>query len=141
MSIRTLSPFAALALGALLLTLNAQTVKRTVVKPTSPASGKQMFTEYCATCHGIDGKGNGPAAVALKTPPPDLTMLTQHNGGKFPANKVFEVIKGDNASPAHGNKDMPIWGDVFTAMSHGTSTEVQQRISNLTGYVEGIQAK
>ena len=31
-------------------------------KPTSAGSGEQMFNEYCASCHGKDAKGDGPAA-------------------------------------------------------------------------------
>jgi mono/diheme cytochrome c family protein len=59
-------------------------VKHVPVKPTSAASGEQMYNSYCAACHGKDGKGGGPAAAALKTAPTDLTTLAQKNGGKSP---------------------------------------------------------
>jgi mono/diheme cytochrome c family protein len=120
---------------------NAQTVKRVPVSPTSPASGQEMFTTYCAACHGSEGKGNGPAATALKKTPANLTELTQRNGGKFPELRVYGTIKGDVETPAHGSRDMPIWGSVFSAMSRGTQGEVQMRIANLTAYVQSIQAK
>ena len=58
------------------------TVKREAAPLTSPASGKEMFTSYCASCHGKDAKGNGPAANALKQLPADLTTLATRNGGK-----------------------------------------------------------
>jgi len=128
------------------LTLQAQDaatpeIKHVPVKPTSAASGKEMYTSYCAVCHGTDGKGNGPAAQALKTPPTDLTMLAKSNGGKFPALKVSSSIRGDATIPAHGSKEMPVWGRLFWGMSSGHEGEVQQRVSNLTGYIESLQAK
>ncbi len=60
-------------------------IKHVPVKPTSAASGQEMYNSYCAVCHGKDGKGNGPAAEALKVPPTDLTSLAKNNGGKYPA--------------------------------------------------------
>jgi hypothetical protein len=42
---------------------------------TAAAFGKQTYLEYCAVCHGPDGRGTGPAASALKDPPADLTTL------------------------------------------------------------------
>ena|SRR5579862_780526 len=119
----------------------AKSIKHVPVKSTSPASGKEMFTSYCAVCHGKDGKGDGPAASALKAQPADLTMLTKNAGGKFPAMTVSSAIRGDSNVPAHGTKDMPIWGTLFREMSQGHEGEVQQRISNLTKYIESLQQK
>jgi len=120
---------------------NAQTLKKAPISPTSPASGQEMFKEYCAVCHGVDGKGTGPAATALKKTPANLTELTQRNGGKFPELKVYGTIKGDVDVPAHGSRDMPIWGSLFQSVSHGNQSEVQMRIANLTAYVQSLQAK
>jgi mono/diheme cytochrome c family protein len=100
-----------------------------------------MYTTYCAVCHGTDGKGGGPAATALKVPPTDLTNLSKSNGGKFPAMKVMSAISGQSAVPAHGSREMPVWGSLFWNMSHGHEGEVQQREANLTKYVESLQAK
>ena len=116
-------------------------VKHVPVKPTSAASGEEMFNTYCAVCHGKDGKGNGPAAEALKVPPPDLTVLTKNNKESYPSLKVSAVIRGEQAMPAHGSKDMPVWGSLFWKMSQGHESEVQQRIANLNKYVEGMQQK
>jgi mono/diheme cytochrome c family protein len=118
-----------------------KTIKHVPIKPTSPVSGKEMYTAYCAVCHGTDGKGGGPAASALKTPPTDLTMLSKNNGGKYPALKVSASIRGESALPAHGSKDMPVWGTLFWKMSSGHEGEVQQRVANLTQYIESLQAK
>jgi hypothetical protein len=93
-------------------------------------------------CHGNNGKGNGPAAKALKIVPPDLTRLAKHNNGKFPDSHVYTVIRGDsNNTTAHGAKDMPLWGALFTESSGATppDAEVHQRISNLTKYVASLQ--
>jgi mono/diheme cytochrome c family protein len=117
------------------------TLQHVTVKPTSAASGKEMFTSYCAVCHGSDGKGGGPAASALKTPPADLTMLSKNNGGKYPAMKVSSVLRGTSDLTAHGSKDMPVWGPLFSSMSGGHESEVQQRVANLTHYIESLQAK
>jgi len=117
------------------------TIQHVTVKPTSPASGKDMYTAYCAVCHGTDGKGGGPAASALKTPPADLTMLNKNNGGKYPALKVTASIRGTAELPAHGSKEMPVWGALFWGMSSGHEGEVQQRVANLTKYIESLQAK
>jgi len=119
----------------------AQTVKKTAVTPTSPASGQEMFVAYCASCHGKDAKGTGPAASALKQAPADLTALAKKNNGKFPELKIYDAIKGDSNTPAHGSKDMPVWGTVFQSLSHGDSGQVQLRISNLTKYIESLQVK
>jgi len=117
------------------------TVKHVPITNTPSNSGKEMFNSYCAVCHGKDGKGAGPAANAMKTPPTDLTDLAKKNGGKYPASHVAAVLKGQAMTPAHGSQDMPIWGPLFSSISQGHEGQVQQRITNLADYVEGLQAK
>jgi len=116
-------------------------IKKTPAPYTSPASGKEMYMAYCASCHGTHAKGDGPAAGALKTPPADLTTLAQKNNGKFPSNHVAAVLSGEEEVTAHGSKDMPVWGPVLLRISHGHTTEVQQRITNLSRYIESLQEK
>jgi len=118
-----------------------KTIKHVPVRATSPVSGKEMYTAYCAVCHGTDGKGQGPAASALKATPTDLTLLSKKNGGKYPSLKVTSSIHGDSDLPAHGSKDMPVWGTLFWNMSGGHEGEVQQRVANLTKYIETLQVK
>jgi mono/diheme cytochrome c family protein len=145
MSVRKFVSISVLALSALAVMAQDPTpqkvVKHVALKPTSAASAREMYTNYCAACHGQDGKGNGPAASALKVPPTDLTALSQKNGGKYPAMHVSSVIRGEANLPAHGNKDMPVWGQLFLEMSQGHEAEVQQRIANLNQYLESMQAK
>ncbi|MGA7886597.1 MAG: cytochrome c [Acidobacteriaceae bacterium] len=117
-------------------------VKEVPITPTSPASGKQMYNAYCASCHGLDGKGAGPVAVALKQQPTDLTMLTRNNGGKFPDAHIYAVLKFGVETPAHGSKNMPVWGPALRSLSQGSSTgqmTEQQRIANLTSYLRSLQ--
>lgn len=116
-------------------------IKHVPIKATSAASGSEMYKNYCASCHGADAKGNGPAASALKAPPTDLTSLAQKNGGKYPAMKVASILHGEETLPAHGSKEMPIWGNLFWSLSGGHQAEVQQRVANLNQYVESLQKK
>lgn len=116
-------------------------IKHVPIQQTSAASGEEMYTSYCAACHGKDGKGNGPAASALKVPPTDLTTLAKKNGGKYPALKVSSVIRGQDVVAAHGSRDMPIWGKLFWSISGGSDAEVLQRVANLNHYIETMQAK
>lgn len=120
--------------------MQAQTkIRQTPISPTSPASGEQMFMTYCASCHGKDGKGTGPAAPALKKAPTDLTVLSKNNGGKFPGNAVYVAIGGTFSVSAHGSSEMPVWGEVFGRS--GTDAQAKLRLTNLTKYIESIQAK
>ena len=116
-------------------------IKHIPVKQTSAASGQEMFNSYCAACHGADGKGAGPAASALKVAPTDLSALVAKNGGKYPSLHVSSVLRGEAETPAHGSKDMPVWGPLFRHLSQGHDAEVQQRIANLNQYVESLQKK
>jgi mono/diheme cytochrome c family protein len=142
MLVRSIIPIIALmACMALFGASQQKEIRHVPVKATSPASGPEMYTSYCAVCHGLDGKGNGPAAEALKVPPPDLTALSKKNGGKYPSDHVTTAIRGDLRLAAHGSKEMPVWGDLFWGMSQGHSSEVQLRVTNLNKYIESLQAK
>jgi mono/diheme cytochrome c family protein len=116
-------------------------IKHVPMRATSAASGQEMYKSYCASCHGTEGKGNGPAAEALKVPPTDLTALAEKNGGTYPALKVAAILRGEEEPAAHGSKDMPIWGNLFWKMSGGHEAEVQQRVANLSKYIESLQQK
>jgi mono/diheme cytochrome c family protein len=116
-------------------------IRHVPAKPISPASGPEMYKAYCAVCHGMTGKGNGPAAEALKVPPSDLTTLAKKNGGRYPSDHVRSAIQGDLRLAAHGSKEMPVWGELFWRMSQGHSSEVQLRVSNLNKYIESQQVK
>ena len=102
--------------------------------------GEQWFRAYCSPCHGVDGKGHGPAASALKTAPADLTMIAARNGGRFPRALIAEFVANGRATvTAHGSTDMPIWGPNFVALAGGSSRSVDERIDAVVSYVESIQ--
>lgn len=116
-------------------------VKQVPPASTNPSSGSEMFQQYCAVCHGVAGKGDGPAVPALKTMPGDLRTLASRNGGKFPELKVYRVITGEDTAAIHGSRDMPVWGHVFRDMGRGDDALVKMRLTNLTKYIESIQTR
>jgi mono/diheme cytochrome c family protein len=131
----------AFLLGVSLLSAQepAPKINKVGAAPTSPASGKEMYRSYCASCHGADGKGNGPAASAFKMPPSDLTTLAKKNGGKYPSLQVMNSIK-DGGNGGHGSKEMPVWGPILSSVSADPGV-VGQRVSNLVSYIQSIQVK
>jgi mono/diheme cytochrome c family protein len=114
------------------------TIKTVPVKPTRTLDAKEMFHEYCAVCHGDQGKGNGPAADALKKAPADLTQIARKNGGTFPEVRVMRVIDGEDVLVAHGSRAMPIWGNLFRSLE-GPGSETL-RVNALMKYIEKLQA-
>ncbi len=107
----------------------------------TPMSGEQLYTAYCASCHGIDGKGNGPAAPALKSKLPDLTLMAKKQKGRFPEGDVFQVIKWGGGIIGHGSREMPVWGTAFRTLDGHGEAEVKIRINSLIHYLESIQQK
>jgi mono/diheme cytochrome c family protein len=110
--------------------------------PMRPVDGATIFRNNCAACHGTEGRGNGPVSKALKREVPDLTTLSQRNGGAFPVIHVRTTIMfgADVLLPAHGSRTMPIWGPIFHEI------ELDQdlgnvRLENITKYLESIQRK
>ena len=103
--------------------------------------GKETFLKYCASCHGADAKGNGPAAVALRPPPPDLTTLTKRYDGKFPMGYVGALVKFGRSLAAHGSEDMPVWGSRFKTLDPVHDPTGQQHVNDLVAYIESLQVK
>lgn len=120
-----------------------------IAQPAAIDPGKLEFTENCASCHGIDGKGNGPLGELLRKSPPDLTLLAKKNQGVLPINRLYTVIDGANV-PSHGSRDMPVWGREYQIDNAQTMREargqydaaamVRARILVLLEYISRIQA-
>ena len=140
--------FAGLAFFCVAITafkLQSQAVPEAASPEQSPpplirsTKGPDLFRAYCASCHGINGKGNGPAAVALKAKVPDLTVLSKNNKGQFPEDRVRRTIIGDDVVAAHGSREMPIWGPIF----HQIEEDIDRgnvRLDNLVKYLKSIQS-
>lgn len=109
---------------------------------TSPNDlGSRLFRTHCASCHGVSARGDGPLAEHLRHLPPDLTQFTSRNGGVFPSERVYRIIDGRGV-PSHGDREMPVWGDVFQTTGGGsTEGSVKARIEAIVRYLEGIQAR
>ena len=138
-----LSSMVALALmGGSDLGVAGQQTGRTLPPLLIPSmSGGDIFRFYCASCHGREGKGDGPVASALNRRPPDLTTIARRNGGRFPTDRVEGFVTG-NREPtvAHGSADMPVWGPIFQALDPQDRMN-RIRIENVVAYIESIQAK
>ncbi|RLA41140.1 MAG: hypothetical protein DRQ64_03010 [Gammaproteobacteria bacterium] len=101
--------------------------------------GRDLYLNYCVSCHGLNGKGDGPAGLALKSPPADLTQLSARNGGEFPTSQVKRYIEGEALIQAHGSRQMPVWGKVFRRESN--RTEARMKYLVLAKFLESIQVK
>jgi mono/diheme cytochrome c family protein len=103
--------------------------------------GPELYRAYCASCHGRDAKGGGPAAAALKTSPPDLTLISRRNRGAFPLTKVQNIISGEEiGTAAHGSREMPIWGPIFSQIAWDQDLG-RVRVYNLAKYIESLQQR
>lgn len=116
--------------------LQEKTESPTVVE----VEGGEIFRNHCAVCHGKDGRGRGPATIALKGPVPDLTLITRGNGGVFPTSRVKAVIDGTEQPAAHGSRQMPIWGPIFHNFEWDQDFG-EVRLQNATNYIRSIQQK
>lgn len=103
-------------------------------------SGFMIYVQNCAVCHGNDGRGDGPLAAGLTTPPVNLRRLTIMNGRAFPTARARESIDGRNPPLSHGNREMPVWGHEFKRAlgAHG-ERRVQERLDVLLEYVKTLQ--
>ena len=100
--------------------------------------GSRLFRTHCAACHGTSGRGDGPLADEMLRVPPDLTQFTRRNGGMFPSERVYRIVEGGDIS-SHGNREMPVWGDIFKSGASGA--EVRARIDAVVRYLAGIQER
>lgn len=132
--------FMAVAAIGISLVIYSSPVSNTAAnKQDKNARGRQLFVKYCASCHGTDGKGGGPAASSLKATLPDLTMIPKQDG-KFPALRVQRIISGADVVTGHGSREMPVWGEYFRTTYSDRLVSVGN-VYALTKYIEHIQAQ
>ena len=105
------------------------------------------YKASCQVCHGPRGKGDGPMAVSLKQKPTDLSKLEEKNEYVFPFLKVFQIIDGRTMIPAHGTREMPVWGERYMADvgekygPYGGEGAVRARVLELVHYVQSLQER
>ena len=117
----------------------AQKQDKTTSSERNSIEGAKIFRYHCAACHGADGRGHGPASVALKHPVPDLTLISQRSGGKFPYQRVKKIIEGKETGLfAHGDREMPIWGPIFHEVESDQDWG-EVRLDAITKHMEAIQ--
>lgn len=111
--------------------------------------GAGIYKDYCAVCHGETGGGDGNVGVLFTQPPADLRLLARNNNGTFPAEQVIEAIYGRRPIQAHGQTEMPIWGDFFMSQALESPTLdpkdaamiVQGRVLSVVSYLASLQAE
>lgn len=108
----------------------------------SDYSGQDVYMRFCASCHGEEGRGDGPVASAVAVMVPDLTGIMQRQGGKFPEQQLREIIDGRSVVIAHGTRYMPVWGYEFwveQGADKEAEADVRLIVEKLLGYLRGIQ--
>jgi hypothetical protein len=137
----------AVATGAGHVSANGTSANTLLSEGVSLELGERDFINYCAACHGVGAKGDGTIGEYLTLAVPDLTELAKRNGGKFPEERVSEVIDGRVEVKVHGMRDMPVWGDWFDAEAASPDIDrkaremiVNDRIASLVLYLKSIQA-
>lgn len=105
-------------------------------------TGGEVFRTYCASCHGVTARGDGPLASSMNRKPANLTELAKRNDGQFPTEVVFKTIDGRQRVRGHGGPDMPVWGDVFTrSRDAGDAERVKAVIESLVTFLGSIQLR
>lgn len=107
----------------------------------SAQTGKKDFEDFCAQCHGIDGKGDKVEDLQG----PDLTHLSQTHRGNFPSQEIYEVIDGRKKRPEHELLlEMPLWGEYFQQKGipkDAAEAKTKCRIIALVRYIQSLQEK
>ena len=110
----------------------------------APTSGAELYGDFCSSCHGLKGHGDGPVAASVGQAVPDLTLLAQRHGGVFPAEQIHRIVDGRSVPRAHGNAEMPVWGREFFSFDTDDATKrrrVAELIDRLVEYLQTIQQK
>jgi mono/diheme cytochrome c family protein len=105
-------------------------------------TGEELYRRFCASCHGAQGRGDGPVASSFKVEVPDLTLLARRAGGVFPRERVVRIIDGRHIIGAHGSRTMPVWGEAFGRAERGSpDAERATRIliDRIAGHIEQLQ--
>ncbi len=152
---RVASGLAVVGACAFALAMIAAQPRHALAQAAAPAAsatpfvltGEEEYLFHCASCHGLKGRGDGPAAGSFTVRPADLTQLARRNGGVFPEQRAFATIDGNAVIAAHGTREMPVWGQIFeqqgsyTYDRKATAREVRARIQRLVDYLKSLQRR
>ncbi|MFM1992015.1 MAG: hypothetical protein RJA99_4972 [Pseudomonadota bacterium] len=111
--------------------------------------GRSEFESNCASCHGVQGKGDGVLRPWLTRSAPDLTALARNNGGVLPVARIYAVIEGTEQPSPHGTRDMPAWGFEYRTRAaehygeapYDPEAYVRARVLALIDYLARLQAR
>jgi len=109
--------------------------------PTGAEAGGTIFRTICASCHGKDARGGGPVAESLKTKPADLRLIARRRSGTFPED-IGQYIDGRKAPPAHGTREMPVWGYILATAAPDEQERERRRervIEEVVAFLKTIQ--
>lgn len=112
------------------------------VAAEDPGQGRALYLKYCGACHGESGKGDGVVSGFMRPQPSDLTVIARKAGGKFPFLETMQIIDGRDMQRAHGDPDMPVWGENFRpadGASGDQRAQVAGKLLILTEYLRSIQ--
>jgi mono/diheme cytochrome c family protein len=126
--------------AAFALALIAITGEVAAAATRDAVQGRALYLQYCASCHGVDGSGNGPIARTLTTPPTNLRLLSERYGNPLPKDRIARFIDGRAEVKAHGPRDMPVWGRRFSLAARGNRGAVKDAIAKLVAYLQSIQS-
>jgi mono/diheme cytochrome c family protein len=130
------------ALTALLILTCCLAARSSAVADDLP-DDRRMYLKYCGACHGPHGKGDGVAGTFMRPKPTDLTTIAKTNRGDFPFLRIVRIIDGRETIRAHGDPDMPVWGEVLQGNGDDAAqrVEVRGKIMIITDYLRSIQAQ
>lgn len=112
--------------------------------PTSSQSGRALYADKCAVCHGTSGKGDGPLASGLETAPPDLTQIAARRDGVWPMLEVMSIVDGYTKRYLPGS-EMPIYDEFLEGnlVTFDTGNGIRQKtpagLLAIARYLESIQ--
>lgn len=130
-------------IGLLVVAASGVLMAGLVLAETQPApDGAALYRTYCASCHGVSGRGDGPMAEYLRLPPTNLTALAPRHGGTFDHDAVAMAIDGRRRIGSHGPSDMPVWGDAFSSpLARGGDRLLRERVRAIVGHIASLQER
>lgn len=108
----------------------------------SAYSGAQLYSRFCASCHGDKGFGDGVVASSFTVMIPDLTRMAKRQGGVYSDEKVRQIIDGRVPLRPHGSREMPVWGYEFSTQNGAkpdSARQTDEMIRKLADYVRSMQ--